>query len=244
MTNRWPGQLLCINHPDAQGEIREVIPCAMCRNFRARWNPPLRLSAPEPPTKNLRTIALTHGKYAIVDAEDYDRLMKHKWTAYFGGARWYAARTDKGKCILMHREIMHAPKGMTVDHIDHNSLNNAKFNLRLCTQGQNNCNCRPRGRSSKYKGVSWDKERNLWLSMACYKRVSVFVGRFEDEIEAAHASDLKHVELHGEFAYLNFPEEWPKERIEAVYKAAEPERLRLEALAAEKMDKERRKKSW
>jgi len=241
MTNRWPGQLLCVNHPDAQGEIKEVIPCSTCPNFRARREPPLRLPAPEPPAENLRTIALTHGKHAIVDAEDYDRLMEHKWTAYFSGGHWYAARNDKGHCVLMHREIMHAPKDKTVDHIDHNSLNNPKFNLRLCTQGQNNCNRRPRGKSSKYKGVSRDKERNLWLSTAWYKGKCVFVGRFEDEIEAARASDLKNVEFNGEYAYLNFPEDWPRERIKAVYEAAEPERQRLEALGAEKKDKERRK---
>ena len=241
MTNRWPGQLLCVNHPNAQGEIKEVVPCSTCRNFRARWKPPLRLPAPEPPGPNLRTIALTRGKHAIVDAEDYDRLMKHKWTACFNGDKWYAVRNDKGHCVLMHREIMHAPKGKVVDHIDGDSLNNPKFNLRLCSHGENSLNRRPTGKMSRYKDVTRVKGTNLWRSRASYKGMSIQVGYYKDEIEAARASDLKNIELHGEFAYLNFPDQWSKERIQAVYEAAEPERRRLEALAAAKKRKKRRR---
>jgi len=241
MTNRWPGQLLCVNHPNAQGEIREVIPCGTCLNFKARWKPPLRLPAPAPLAPNLRAIALTHGKHAIVDAEDYDRPMKHKWTAYFSGGKWYAARNDKGHCVLVHREIMHAPKGRVVDHMDGNSLNNPKFNLRLCNYSENNLNRRPTGKTSRYKGVTRYRRTDLWKSAASYKGIYIYIGYYKDEIEGAHASDLKNVQLHGEFAWLNFPQEWPKERIEEVYKAAEPERRRLEALAAAKNRKKRRR---
>jgi hypothetical protein len=42
---------------------------------------------------------------------------------------------------------------------------------------------------------------------------SVYNGRYESETEAAHAGDYKNVELNGEYAYLNFPADWPKERI-------------------------------
>jgi len=237
-TNRWPGQLLCINHPEWPGKIKEVVPCSTCRHFRARRKP-----APGPPGENLCMIALTRGKHAIVDVEDYDRLMRHKWTAYLCCGKWYAARSERGKCILMHREIMHAPKGKVVDHMDGSSLNNPKFNLRLCSYGENNCNRRSIGTTSAYKGVSRYDPTSPWRSAAWYKGRNIHAGYYADEIDAARASDLKNVQLHSEFAYLNFPEEWPKERVDAVYEAAEPERLRIEALGAEKKDKERRKKS-
>ncbi|MCH7719226.1 MAG: HNH endonuclease, partial [Chloroflexi bacterium] len=55
----------------------------------------------------------------------------------------------------MHRLITNAPKGLIVDHIDHNGLNNTRNNLRLCTPEQNDYNRRPqKGSTSKYKGVS------------------------------------------------------------------------------------------
>ncbi|MCX5646162.1 MAG: hypothetical protein NTZ17_15995 [Phycisphaerae bacterium] len=54
---------------------------------------------------------------------------------------------------------------------------------------------------------------------------SIYSGRYDDEIEAARASDQKNVEINGEYAYLNFPADWPKERIKEVYEKAQAERL-------------------
>ena len=122
LTTRWPGQLLCVNSVNAPGKIREVIPGSTCHNFRARREEVVRL--PEPPSQDdkVRYIALTKGMFAIVDAEDYDELMKHKWTAYYTCGKWYAGRTEKGKCILMHRQIMDPPDGMVVDHLSGHRL--------------------------------------------------------------------------------------------------------------------------
>ena len=39
-----------------------------------------------------------------------------------------------------------------------------------------------------------------------------YLGLFDDEVEAAKARDRKAYELHGEFAYLNFPEDFPPEK--------------------------------
>lgn len=105
----------------------------------------------------------------------------------------------------MHREIMNAPKGMVVDHIDGNGLNNRKSNLRICTQAQNNLNSRPkRNCSSRYKGVSFYKRDKIWQVQIFHNSRTIFLGRFDDEIEAALAYDRKAAELFGEFAYLNF----------------------------------------
>ncbi len=106
----------------------------------------------------------------------------------------------------MHRLIMNAPAGLVVDHIDGNSLNNRKTNLRICTQAQNIHNSRPRrNRSSKYKGVFWNKVNKKWSVSIRKGDKRIYLGGFDDEIEAALAYDRKAEELFGEFAYLNMP---------------------------------------
>ena len=61
-------------------------------------------------------------------------------------------------------------------------------------------------KSSKYKGLSWRKQRKKWAVTICYKRKNIIVGYFEDEKQAAKAYDKAAKKYHGEFASLNFPE--------------------------------------
>jgi hypothetical protein len=156
-----------------------------------------------------RRIKLTWGKYAIVDAEDYESLNRYRWCAIQTGRNWYAKTLDRNGIILsMHRVITNAPKGLFVDHINHNSLDNRRSNLRLCTHAQNQQNTKPRsGGTSKYKGVHWEKARNKFRARITYNRKGIHLGMFDSEIDAAKAYDKKARELFGQFAYLNFPEE-------------------------------------
>jgi len=96
-------------------------------------------------------------------------------------------------------------KGMVVDHLDGNSLNNRKSNLRVCTVSQNHQNRRWTYGSSRYKGVWWNKKMKKWVAGITLKRKYIFIGHFADEVAAAKAYDRKAAELFGEFAYLNFP---------------------------------------
>ncbi len=234
LMSRCLGLLLCVNCAGACGEMCAVPATSTCRNFRFRCEPPLRLAPPDPPDSKVRYIALTKRKYAIVDAEDYDRLARHKWMAFYTCGNWYAVRSDHGKCILMHRAIMKPPKDMVVDHINGNGLDNRKCNLRICTYGQNNVNRRPRGDSSRYKCVYRDEQRNAWRSTPFYQGRSIWNGRYETEIEAARASDFMNVQLNGEYAYLNFPAEWPKKRVQEVYEQGQALREKLEAAGDKK----------
>jgi hypothetical protein len=155
-----------------------------------------------------KRIKLTWGKWAIVDAEDYGRLSQYRWCAVEEGRNWYARtfRRD-GWPLAMHRLILDAPKGLFVDHIDHNGLDNRRENLRLCTRLENLRNARPsRGGSSKYKGVNWCKIRKKFRARITHNKKRIYLGYFENEIDAAKAYDKKAVELFGEFAYLNFPD--------------------------------------
>ena len=160
-------------------------------------------------SKGVRRIKLSWGKWAIVDADDYERVSMYRWLAVEDGRCWYAKTLRRdGMRISMHRLILDAPKGLFVDHIDHDGLNNRKSNLRLCTRKQNRRNRRPKpGCTSKYKGVHWCKGRNKFRANIYLNKKAIHLGYFHDEIAAAKAYDKKAKELFGEFAYLNFPQE-------------------------------------
>jgi hypothetical protein len=158
-----------------------------------------------------RRISLTKGKFAVFDEEDYYQLVKFQWHAIEpANNTFYAARTCGRKSLKMHRQIMNAPKHLVVDHIDHNGLNNCKSNLRLCTIAQNCRNTVPCGVTSKYKGICWKKRQKKWIASIKHNNNKYFLGYFIDEVAAAKAYDQKAKELHGEFAYLNFPLETTK----------------------------------
>lgn len=206
--SRWPGLLACISHPDSPGQMREVSHLDTCRNFRRKYKPPVRLEPPEPPSDDIRYIALTKGRFAIVDAADYEWLNQYTWQAAYNGTKFYATtKKGRGGNIWMHRLIMNAPKGMVVDHINGNGLDNRRCNLRICTRQQNAYNSRRCRGTSQYKGVHFEKATGGWRATITCKGEHFNLGLFDDEVEAARAYDCKAIELFGEFAYLNFPEE-------------------------------------
>jgi hypothetical protein len=202
-----PGRpiLTCRNKAVAPGRLWVVGAEECCANFTRDKE----LLAPElvgALAEGARLIPLTQGRFAIVDAEDYDRLSKHKWHVLKCHRTEYAGSYQDGKYILMHRVLLNAPAGLLVDHRDGNGLNNRKANLRLCTHQENIYNQRPRlGATSRFRGVCWRKTRRRYEARIQKDGKRYSLGSFADEIEAAVAYDIKAMELFGEFAYLNFP---------------------------------------
>jgi hypothetical protein len=74
-----------------------------------------------------------------------------------------------------------------------------------------------RGTSSRFKGVSHRKDRDIWSAGIGISGEHKSLGCYDDEVEAARAYDRAAVEYFGEFARLNFPDEWPPERRQEVY---------------------------
>jgi hypothetical protein len=198
--------LVCAGRPETPGQLTVVQPCGACRRFLKRRSITARLTPPEP-HDGICYIALTKGKFAIVDAADYEQVNAYKWCATGSGRRVYACCHRNGGHLSMHRFLMNPPSWLVVDHIDGNGLNNRRSNLRICTQQQNVHNSRPKGKSSQYKGVCRDKSKNTWVVWVRHNGRNHYIGRFRDEIDAARAYDRKAYELFGEFAWLNFPEE-------------------------------------
>lgn len=194
--------LICDHKQGCQGKFFVVGPENGCRNFKPSQTPP------PPQSDGARFIPLTQGKFAIVDAEDYDLLAKYKWYCQRSGNRFYALRRNPQRQTrtTMHRQILHAPEGLFVDHIDGDGLNNRKSNLRLCSAAQNAWNRRPdRHCYSGYKGVTWSKNHKKWHAHITKAGKGMYLGHFDDQLEAALAYDRKAEQLFREFAYLNFP---------------------------------------
>jgi len=208
--------LLCTNHPDTPGELREVLPIGTCRNFQQkRWQRPCQkpgkrrvAEVPDECDPQVRRIPVGKGLFATIDAADYEEVSKYRWYTSRHGRNIYAATNKNGRMVYMHRMLMRPRKGYVVDHIDGNSLNNRRCNLRVCTQAQNLINKAPRGGTSQFVGVY--RSKNKWLAYVTRHGKYHYVGVFEDEVEAAKARERKAYELHGEYAYLNFPEDFPR----------------------------------
>lgn len=157
-----------------------------------------------------KTIPLTRGLEAIVDAEDYQFLSSFPWFAANTG---YAQRNTyvdrRPSATLMHRWIMLPDPDQQVDHINGDRLDNRRCNLRVCTMSQNRQNqAKAVGCSSRYKGVYRDQRRGNWRSYLGSRKSGGMIGRFSDEVEAALAYDLAAICEYGEFARPNFLA-WP-----------------------------------
>ena len=163
-----------------------------------------------------KEVPLTQGKFALVDDEDYERVMMYKWYASKTTSRlrlirnkWYAERKEGKKTVYLHRFILDAESGEECDHRNGNGFDERRCNLRIVTHQQNNWNRQKTTSrlgipaSSKYKGVHWRKDRNKWRARININCKRIHLGTFDSEEEAARAYDDKAIELHGEYAKIN-----------------------------------------
>ena len=153
-------------------------------------------------------IELQDGMCALVDPEDHDRVAAQKWYAITRRSRGWVERVASGATNL-HSFILgiETDRHTYIDHKNRNPLDNRKANLRVCSPSQNKMNSRkPRrvgGASSRYKGVTWDKQHRKWRAKIHIDWATRYLGLFDDEDDAALAYNNAATVLFGEFARLN-----------------------------------------
>lgn len=153
---------------------------------------------------NIRLIPLSQGKFATVDAEDYENIKQWKWHFSTGYAKRTVWHEGKSRTVYMHRIIVSGSDNLEVDHINRNRLDNRKLNLRICTASQNRINTkRDAPKSSIYRGVTYVKKTKKWNAQIGLDNRVKHIGCFNTEIEAARAYDEIARSIHGEFACLN-----------------------------------------
>jgi hypothetical protein len=160
----------------------------------------------------MRKIALTQGKFALVDDEDYESLVQYRWYAQKHAHTSYAVRTvcspmKEGirtkTMVYMHQQVL-GLKG--IDHRDRNGLNNQRQNLRPATNSQNAQNHRKKpGSKSRFLGVTWHKENKVWRAQICVEGRRLSLGCYPVETEAARAYDAAALSHFGVQANVNFP---------------------------------------
>jgi hypothetical protein len=162
----------------------------------------------------LRTIQTTNRGAVLVDDEDFERFGHFNWQI---NQRGYVHRSIRkgepggrfGTVQTLHREILKAPPGFEVDHMNGDTTDNRRCNLRLCSRSGNLCNKRKHKGLSRFKGVSFQKDRGKWRATICIPTLGkgrgkvTTIGRFEREEDAARAYDKAALEHHGEFARTN-----------------------------------------
>lgn len=151
----------------------------------------------------MKEIALTQGRVAIVDDEDYAVLSKHHW---FYVAAGYAKRSPKKRGepqISMARDILGLSykDGRTADHINGDKLDNRRENLRVVRHSQSVRNRLWASNPSGFKGVC--KRGGRWLAQVASDGKKFHLGMFDTPQQAAIAYDHAALVLHGVYAAIN-----------------------------------------
>lgn len=153
------------------------------------------------------TLHLPGGEAAVIDVQDYPKIQSFRWTAnrrkHTTYAQTHVRKEGRRTTVMLHRLLLDAPAGSYVDHADGDGLNNARANLRACTNTENQQNGRKQRRptTSKWKGVS--RFRRQWKAEIRVGGEYTYLGLFDEESDAAQAYNFAAAAHFGPFARYN-----------------------------------------
>lgn len=157
-------------------------------------------------------LRLNKGLVALIDDCDWERLRNFRWRAKWDhrAHSFYVLRDIRGvpgvrlttRC--MHQDILCVERGTIVDHVNHNTLDNRRANLRICTASQNMANrAKQSGTSSRFKGVTLHRKTGRWQAAIFRNGRGFYLGLHSTEEAAAMAYDVAALDKFGEFALTN-----------------------------------------
>ena len=136
----------------------------------------------------------------VIDQDDYLCVKEQKWHLSQKGY----VLTNGIPRHLTHVIMGPIPIGLEIDHINHDTLDNRKTNLRIVNHYQNMANQQLRkSNTSGFKGVTWEKSSQKWVAQLRHKNKCLKLGRYRSKEEAALSYNRKAVEIWGEYASLN-----------------------------------------
>jgi hypothetical protein len=165
----------------------------------------------------MREIPLNRGMVTMVDDQDFPWASRHSWYAKEGrNGSFYAQRgmritqpdgTVRKSTRQLQRDLldptMIAPRSSLVDHRDHDTLNNQRYNLRWSTYSESNAHRRMFHGISGFKGVYLNEEGTKYISRIKSGGRFYFGKQQADAASAAGEYNRLAIELFGEFAVLN-----------------------------------------
>ncbi len=155
-----------------------------------------------------RLIPLSRGMFSIVDADDYEKLVQYRWSTTSSNGKYYAhsrikrsEQCSSRKLVVMHRIIMGVDVGSSkvyVDHINGDTLDNRKANLRLCRPGENSKNLSKTWSKTGMRGVT-KTPSGKWRVRIRNNYELIEVGSFDTERDASIAYCFASRMLHGKY---------------------------------------------
>jgi hypothetical protein len=148
-----------------------------------------------------KEIKLTQDYVTIVDDDIYDYLNQWSWYAYVKEGKYiYATRSENGRTVWMHKEILQVSNGVLVDHKDGNGLNNQRYNLRESDRITNATNRRSKNSNNKtgYRNVCFFE--NKYIVQLQIDGKNTKLGSFDTAEEAGKFAKEMRKKYYGEFA--------------------------------------------
>lgn len=174
-------KIFSISHAKASNKIK-FCSRKCSEKFRSKPNEIIKIN------NNISNIKIRTKKdgifvYAIIDNKNIPLVSKYIWNYCGREGNKYVCSTGDDK-ISLHRLITNCPNGLVVDHINHNTLDNRKCNLRICSQLKN-CQNRTIGKNNTtgYTGIGLTKN-GKYIARICFNKKNINLGTF-DNIEDA-----------------------------------------------------------
>lgn len=133
----------------------------------------------------------------LISAEDFQKVNSYPHSFITsgynktGGIYIRGTKSLDGECGLLHRWLLDAPKGMEVDHINHDTLDNRRENLRIITTAQNQQNrkgAQSNNKTSGIRNVHWHKKTGVWEVQVKLNGKKIYIGSYKDIEEAKKAA--------------------------------------------------------